>query len=258
MKYKLPNFKYDDFEATELLYEELLKDLHKFSLTNEPPMEAEPFEEDEVQVILDLAHEINNTPDREYKYVAAVDLPEGEKSKDQKYEDFKETIGSSPNLVTSILPNGMHAPVIDIDIPCMLVPSSQHGHYHLYIDKEITWAQQVKLLDVLVELDIVEQGYRDAAVAKGYTAVRPVGVLKPDAPKGAETLKQIAELKQELYLTRRQLEALGEEEYMQRANEIVAEARAELLEMQIRLEEAEAKAAEAERQSNLQKNMSYY
>ena len=143
-------------------------------------------------------------------------------------------------------------------MPCMLVPSSRHGHYHLYIDKEMPWEHLVKLLNVLVKVGVVEEGFRDASIANGFTSVRPVGVLKPDAPKGAETLKQIAELKQELYLTRRQLEALSEEEYMQRANEIVAEARTELLQMQIKLEEAEARAAEAERQSKLQKSMSYY
>lgn len=66
----------------------------------------------------------------------------------------------------------LHKPVLDIDLPVIVLPSSTEGHNHLFIDKELTWAQYVKLLDVLVEVGIVEEGFRGASVARKHTAVR--------------------------------------------------------------------------------------
>jgi hypothetical protein len=41
------------------------------------------------------------------------------------------------------------------------------------------WSDVVKLLDVLVEVGIVERGFRDASVKRGYTAVRTPWTKKP-------------------------------------------------------------------------------
>lgn len=83
-------------------------------------------------------------------------------------------------LVTSALDEGMkyHAPVIDLDLPCMLVPSTTPGHYHLYIDQIIPQEKFWKLLDALVEADLVEPGYASASKARGYSAVRAPHVKK--------------------------------------------------------------------------------
>jgi hypothetical protein len=77
----------------------------------------------------------------------------------------------------------VHAPVIDIDHPCTVVPSAKPGHYHLFIDKEMTRVQYFKLLDVMVEVGIVEDGYVAAAKKNGFTGVRiPGDNVKPGLP----------------------------------------------------------------------------
>ena len=77
--------------------------------------------------------------------------------------------------------DGLHYPCIDLDLPARLVPSSTEGHFHLYIDRPVMWDAYVKLLDALVNADLVEVGYRDAAVAQGGTTVR-----MPHIKKGVE------------------------------------------------------------------------
>ena len=87
---------------------------------------------------------------------------------DQKWDPRHTLSGTSKdkpdaNLISSLLENGMHAPAIDIDLPCHLVPSTNPGHYHLYFDKEMTWEQYEKLLTVMTEVGLVEKGYLDAS-----------------------------------------------------------------------------------------------
>lgn len=114
------------------------------------------------------------------------------------------------NLISSKCESGKHAPVIDIDFPIAVYPSSQLGHYHLYIDKEITWTQYVRILKALSSAGIIETGYLKASLEKGYTAVRPVGVVKPDAPKGSNVLVENASLKKKL------IECFNEIEHLQK------------------------------------------
>lgn len=115
---------------------------------------------------------------------------------------FQEiTVEADPevsNLISSQCDNGKHAPVIDIDFPIAVYPSSQLGHYHLYIEKEITWTQYTRILKALNSAGIIEDGYLKASLERGYTAVRPVGVVKVDAPKGSNVLIENAQLKKKL------------------------------------------------------------
>mgnify|MGYP007071565893 CR=1 FL=1 len=76
------------------------------------------------------------------------------------------------NVVTSLLPNGMHAPVIDLDFPAMLVPSSTPGHSHLYLDVQLGWTEYFDLLQDLREHRIVQAGFVDHAHQRGLTVVR--------------------------------------------------------------------------------------
>lgn len=73
----------------------------------------------------------------------------------------------------------LHYPVIDIDINHDYIPSTTPGHGHLYFNTPVTWEQYTKLLDVLAECGIVEEGYVKASKARGYTAVRLPWVKKP-------------------------------------------------------------------------------
>lgn len=101
------------------------------------------------------------------------------------------------NLITSMVDRGglfaglieqMHRPVLDIDLPVKVLPSSTPGHFHLFIDKEMDWEKYAALLNALVEAELVEPGYRDAAFRRGYTAVRVPWVLKPFAAAAAPEL----------------------------------------------------------------------
>lgn len=72
----------------------------------------------------------------------------------------------------------MHRPVLDIDFGASLVPSSTPGHFHLYLDRMLTWEQYCELLDVLAKLGILEQGYVSASKMRGHTAARLPWVIK--------------------------------------------------------------------------------
>lgn len=65
-----------------------------------------------------------------------------------------------------------HRPVLDLDFPAQLIPSSTPGHFHLLLDKPMAWVTYRYLLIALRDAGLLERGYADAALARGYTAVR--------------------------------------------------------------------------------------
>ncbi len=67
---------------------------------------------------------------------------------------------------------------LHLDVPAHWVPSSTQDHGHLYIDCLMPWDALAKLLDVLVDIALVEEGYANASKARGYTAVRLPWVSK--------------------------------------------------------------------------------
>lgn len=69
-----------------------------------------------------------------------------------------------PNLISSLLENGNHAPAIDIDLPLHAVPSSTPGHFHLYFEKEMSWKDYEKLLRVMTEVGLVEKGFYEQSL----------------------------------------------------------------------------------------------
>lgn len=75
-------------------------------------------------------------------------------------------------LVSSKLPSGKHLFAVDIDMPAALVPSSTKGHYHLYIDHEMTWETYERLLLALADAGLIEHGYADASISRGATHLR--------------------------------------------------------------------------------------
>lgn len=88
-----------------------------------------------------------------------------------------ETLDES-NLVGSKLKDStLHAPAIDIDLPCRLVESRKPGHFHLYIDKEMSWTQYTKILLALTDAGIIEEGYLDASLKRGQTFLRTKGLI---------------------------------------------------------------------------------
>ena len=77
-----------------------------------------------------------------------------------------------------------HKLLIDIDHPVLAIDSSTPGHSHLYIDKELSWLQVVKVLDVLAEVGIVEKGYVEASKRRGCTHLRVPWLKKKSTDTG--------------------------------------------------------------------------
>jgi hypothetical protein len=98
------------------------------------------------------------------------------------------------NVVSSLLPNGRHAPAIDVDLPVHAVPSTTPGHSHLYLDVELTWPDYLSLLEVMRDVGIVQDGFYRSAKSRGTTLLRLPGVPKPDGPCSCERCIEIDNL----------------------------------------------------------------
>jgi hypothetical protein len=78
----------------------------------------------------------------------------------------------SSNLVSSLTDEGMHMPALDIDFPVTVKPSTTKGHYHLFIDKPMTWEQYMRLLEALTDAGIIEEGFYTASANRGASFLR--------------------------------------------------------------------------------------
>ena len=85
------------------------------------------------------------------------------------------------NVVLSSLGSG-HMPVLDLDYEAFTLPSSTPGHYHLYLNKKITWAQYIQVLTALSAAELIEPGFAGASIKRGYSAVR-LPWVKKEKPK---------------------------------------------------------------------------
>lgn len=74
--------------------------------------------------------------------------------------------------------DNVHWPVLDIDLPCHLIPSTREGHFHLVIEHPMQWHDYKELLVALYNAGIIERGYMEVAKKHGYTSIRRPGVLK--------------------------------------------------------------------------------
>ena len=99
---------------------------------------------------------------------------------DGGFVDFEmlEAGHDTATVVQSLLPDGDHMPVIDLDLECMLVPSSAAGHYHLYINKAMSFGQFLNILQALTDAGVVQEGYNHFTRQRGYATVRYPGVTK--------------------------------------------------------------------------------
>lgn len=114
------------------------------------------------------------------------------KEREQYYADLKggwetslveePTEDHPANLVSSKLTyfdDNFHSPVLDIDFPAQLIPSTTEGHFHLYLDGlEMSWDKYKALLIALGEAGVIGQGYLSHALERGMTTVRLPGLKK--------------------------------------------------------------------------------
>ena len=100
---------------------------------------------------------------------------------DSPYEEDPDRVKSEhgyATLVGSKLENGNHMPVIDLDLPCMLVESSTPGHFHLYINKEMSYGQMLTVIQAMTDAVIVQPGFNKFTRLRGEAFVRYPGVTK--------------------------------------------------------------------------------
>lgn len=92
------------------------------------------------------------------------------------FEDRKDVTTDSclPNIISSLISSTgeRHMPVIDIDFPCYVIPSSTPGHFHLYLDKEISWQDYEFVLFSMKRAGLIDPGFYDESVRKRQTFAR--------------------------------------------------------------------------------------
>lgn len=97
---------------------------------------------------------------------------------DYEASPSEEVPREQANVVSSIGTDGLHYPVLDLDIPAYLVPSSTPGHSHLYLNIGIDADTYFELLQVLFKAGILENGYVSASERRDFTSVRLPWVKK--------------------------------------------------------------------------------
>src|SRR5437763_1650105 len=109
-------------------------------------------------------------------FKADLDSPEYLESKP---EEVPET---EANVVSSVMNDKFnserlsydtrHLPVLDLDFPCELLPSSTPGKFHLYMNKEVSWLNYQNVLTAMAVAGLLEPGYVAASLARKMTLVR--------------------------------------------------------------------------------------
>lgn len=93
-------------------------------------------------------------------------------------EELAPSDASDANLVGSARLDGLHAPVLDVDKPVRLVPSTTTGHHHLYIDVPMSWRSYRRLLRALYLGGVVDRSVYWRSLDRRATYVRPPWVVK--------------------------------------------------------------------------------
>lgn len=99
---------------------------------------------------------------------------EGSVRIDLDYDQLYEANGLSSLLKESVYgeTTKTHRPVLDIDFPVYVIPSSTEGHCHVILDKYFEHTEYMNLLEDLAEHGIIEQGFAKASSAQGASVVR--------------------------------------------------------------------------------------
>lgn len=90
------------------------------------------------------------------------------------------------NLLSSELASGNHMPVIDCDYGIQAIPSSTPGHYHLYIDQELSWQQYKALLDGFLTAGLIQKAWYENAIREKRSYVR-LPHVKKETPQPTPT-----------------------------------------------------------------------
>jgi hypothetical protein len=93
-----------------------------------------------------------------------------------------ELLGEANAITSMVARSGgeWHRPLLDLDIPASLVPSSTPGHSHLYIAQTISWDQMAGLLRAFGHAGLIAPASVRLAMEQGYTALRLPWVHKTE------------------------------------------------------------------------------
>ncbi len=69
------------------------------------------------------------------------------------------SFGENPNLISSITDDGKQMPILDMDFPHRIIPSSTPGHTHLYIDIPMSNWKWFWLMVGLWQAGVIELGF---------------------------------------------------------------------------------------------------
>ena len=120
---------------------------------------------------------INFTGDSEGGKEAADDYERIEAPADK----LADANGVSSRVTMLGTPTGYHKVMVDIDMEAMLIPTSTEGHYHLVIDKAVSWSDYVVLLKALNNCGIISNGYTNVSIERGCTWLRTPWTRKGDS-----------------------------------------------------------------------------
>ncbi len=90
---------------------------------------------------------------------------------DAEYEEVN-SLDAADIVSSQWAHTALHTVVLDIDVPAMLVESSTPGHHHLYVSTLMSWEKYAAVLNALADAGIIEDGYRNSSLARGFSAVR--------------------------------------------------------------------------------------
>lgn len=84
------------------------------------------------------------------------------------------------NLLGSRTAEGMHLVTLDIDFPARLLPSSTPGHFHLLLDKPMTWRQYRRFLRAAYLGGLIGWNTYWRSLDNAASFVRANGIVKPE------------------------------------------------------------------------------
>lgn len=118
----------------------------------------------------DLTHDYEDDKDNLHPTINDEDII--------KRQPWDEVGLKKANLITSVVkatkgkPVETHRLMLDLDFDAALVSSSTPGHHHLYLDKELTKEQMDKVVAVLNEVGILQDGVKNGYNRRGALSLR--------------------------------------------------------------------------------------
>jgi len=117
-------------------------------------------------------------------YRAIVEVDSETDPIDLQYPNAVEDVPQNSNLIGSHCgtysygKERMHRPMLDLDFPAKLVPSTTPGHSHLYIDVAVHEVAYEKMLSAMVDAGLIQYGFYQSFLRNRQTTLRLPGVKK--------------------------------------------------------------------------------